>query len=180
MADANPAINLMLEAEGAYSNDPGDYGGETVWGVDYANNQNEKEIWERLAELKKDATFPENVYDDKEILGLCVSYYNRLFARLHFGDICSQPLANQVFGAYHNQGPQVIKWLQLSLKALKQPITVDGLMGEDTVNAINNVIAEGHQAYLIDLFNSFRKVRIAQYSDTRFVVGLLNRINKGA
>lgn len=196
MADSKEAIRKMLLAEGPYDNQGAisDPGGETVWGVDYANNHDPNDIittalWKRMDELRTIPYFPLSVAKDFQINLLVNQYYERLWKQMGLNDMADQAFANAVFGAYHNQGPKVIKWLQQCLNALNNklwPLDLkeDGLIGNSTIERVNKLLSNEDGAYLVDAFASSRKVGIIS-SGEKFpgrrinTRGLFNRINQG-
>lgn len=109
------AFHTLLGHEGAYSNDPADPGGETMWGVTEAvarENGYQSAMRALPVELAK------SIYRAK--------YWNRIRA-----DELPPELRYSVFDAAVNSGPgQAIRWLQRALG-----VADDGQLGPVTLAA---------------------------------------------
>ena len=128
-------IPVLLEIEGMYVNDPRDPGGETNWGISKRS------------------------YPHLDIKSLTAQeaaqiYYNDFWTKA----LCSQmnlPLAGYVFIDAVNMGVvTAIKLLQQTLG-----VSVDGVMGPQTVQAANMFPASSHYKYLQVLLNHYRTLQ---------------------
>jgi lysozyme family protein len=130
----------LLKAEGGYSNDPNDPGGETNFGVS-------KRSYPQLD--IKNLTFEEaciNVYTP--------DYWNRY----GISAINPQTIATKLFLALINMNPMdAIKCLQRALNtvSLNESFLVDGRLGSNTIKGINAC----QQAWLLDRF----RIELAAY-----------------
>jgi len=127
MADFNKAIVITLKNEGGYINDPLDKGGETKYGIS-----------------KKS-------YPDLDIKSLSIEQAKEIYKKdfwdcLKCNFIENQKLANKIFDMSVLMGiKNVVKKLQLVI-CLKYcvNITIDGIIGIETLNYIN-----GHKSDII-------------------------------
>jgi lysozyme family protein len=112
MTDFNQAVVLILKAEGGYSNDPNDPGGETQWGIS------------------------KRTYPNLDIKNLTIDGAREIYKRDYWdkvkGDEITWPLNLYLFDAAVNQGVQpAITMLQKALS-----IQQDGILGNNTLSAI--------------------------------------------
>ncbi len=152
MADFNQALQLVLQNEGGYSSDPNDPGGETYKGV--ARNMNSNWVGWTLIDLqKKQPNFPANLTNNSELNAEIEQFYKvNYWDRVKGDDITEQRVANSIFdfGVNAGVGTSVI---------LAQKVTgadEDGVMGPDSVTAINKTDADQFIAY-------FTLAKIARY-----------------
>lgn len=134
MADFTQAFQLMITHEGGYCNDPDDPGGETYKGI--ARNYFSKWTgWTKVDLLKKQVNFPANLDKDSELQKAVFSFYKVNFWDKTNGDrIANQGVANSIFDFGVNAGCGVSASLAQQVVGAK----VDGAIGNDSINAINN------------------------------------------
>lgn len=112
MADPfDTAVTAVLSYEGGYANDPNDPGGETNWGIS------------------------KRAYPNLDIRSLtrddAIRIYRRDYWNVAKCDQFPAPIAIALFDAAVNQGPSAaVRLLQRALG-----VTVDGIVGPQTVNA---------------------------------------------
>jgi len=114
----------IINIEGGYSNDPDDPGGETKYGISkrsYPNEDIKNLTVERAVEIyTRDYWNPNNI-----------------------GSIQDQTTANIVFRFIVNAGHETaVKMLQTCLNTfvpIIPSVTVDGVLGKSTLQAINNI-----------------------------------------
>ena len=128
--DWDAAIKFVLEAEGGYTLDPNDRGGETMFGV--ARNHHPSWIGWAVVDAKKNHQgFPDTLNNDHELLNSARDLYKTLFWDVCRCDELPSPLAIAVFDSAVNQGINgTARMLQIALG-----VTVDGVIGEKTVAA---------------------------------------------
>lgn len=140
MSTFDNAKAALLDAEGGYSDDPDDPGGETHWGVSKRSYPN-LDI--------KNLTFED----------ACNKVYIPDFWNQYgISAINPQQVANKLFLAIINMNPQdAIKCLQRSLNAIStnESFLVDGRLGGQTVKGINAC----QQMWLIDRF----RIELSKY-----------------
>lgn len=174
MADFQQALKVLLAAEGPGGvDDPNDPGGMTVWGI---TRQYESSWpgWQRFDQLHKGFDKPCKAktaclwYDDDELMEAVTNYYMQAFVDLHLPQMHDQAMAASFFGAFVNEGPKVVKWLQAVVG-----IAQDGAMGPATISATNAG----------SFWDKFALKRIAYYAETakpEYLRGLINRVLTGA
>ena len=189
MADSKLAIPKVLEYEGAYSNDPVDPGGETVFGITRKYEPN-WEGWKRVDEIKTSGIGPlvSIISKDTEIARCVFDYYDNLWSSFCLTQVQSQALAECIYNGCINQGAKrVIQWLQYCVNALSvssEDISEDGAMGVGTINRVSALESLGRGEILLTLLKA---QRISAYCQTvhnredslKFIKGWLVRIDKG-
>lgn len=164
------AIGFVLSHEGGYSNNPNDLGGETNYGISKrflnANNIDIKNI--------KDIT----VSQAKLI------YYTYFWLPIKAEEINDNKIALMLFDTAVLCGKsKAIEFLQQAI-TLFVPITVDGIIGHETLGAINKITeSDFYREYLIDIFATIRKkfhidIARSNSSQATFIKGWLNRVNE--
>lgn len=156
--------SALLAAEGDYSNDPDDPGGETHWGVSKRSYPN-LDI--------RNLTFED----------ACTKVYFPDFWKIYgLSEINPQKVANNLFLALINMNPpDAIKCLQRALNAISTngSFLVDGRLGPQTVRGINNC----QQMWLIDRFRIelslyYLSVVNAHPKELKFLKGWIGRALK--
>ncbi len=124
MADFNLEVEKLLIVEGGYVNDKDDPGGETKFGISKRS------------------------YPNLNIANLTAAAAKKIY-KIDFWDaagldkINDQLIAAEIFDSLVNIGPVVKKWLQKAYNltnywAGNNDITVDGIIGSQTISAINS------------------------------------------
>lgn len=132
MAKFEPALQLVLQNEGGFSNNPKDSGGATNLGISLR--------------LYKKCVKPDADIDDIKKLTVsdATDIYRKLFwDRAPFADINSQNIANKLFDLSVNMGtPAAVKCLQVAINDIFRDnvLVEDGVLGPRTINMINNVV----------------------------------------
>lgn len=150
MAEFIKAYQVVLQNEGVYSNDPLDSGKRTVLGISEANWP----LWagwkiiDRLSTPKEMATTP-------ELQSLVQQFYlNNFWEPIKGDEISSQFIASSIFDASVNMGIKpVVKLVQSVLG-----ITTDGIIGNNTIKAIN---ASEDRLFIAE----FKLAKISRYCD---------------
>ena len=156
MADFNIAYGLTMQAEGGYSNNPADTGGETFKGVSRKNNPNWSG-WAIIDAIK--ATNPPSLNaalnQDSDLLQKIMNFYQVNYWDVNrTGDINDQPTANQVFDTAVNCGTgTAAKFLQEAAG-----VNVDRMIGSITLAAVNGADPQ-------TLYNQFIGYRKQYYLD---------------
>ena len=113
------AVEVVLRHEGGYVNDLNDPGGETKFGISKRS------------------------YPDLDIKNLTREqaieiYYNDWWCRYRYGEIEDLDVATKVFDLSVNMGPATAhRLLQEALVFLGYPVDVDGILGPQTLVAVN-------------------------------------------
>jgi hypothetical protein len=167
MADVNKFSDMLLQFEGGYVNNKSDLGGCTNEGITLATWQ--KFGWDMNGDniINCDDI---KLLGKKEFVFILKKYY---WDVLHCDDIQNQSIANFICDWFYNSGYYAIKHLQTILK-----LTADGIIGPNTIKAINSANQE-------QLFKDLQNDRITFVnnickttpSQNQFLVGWLRRIN---
>lgn len=155
MADPNIAINLTIQNEGGWVNDPFDSGHETNMGITQADmpSVNLKELTPVQA----------------------AAYYRANYWKTYFSQIANQSVGNKIFDMGVLFGVETMIQLLQHTLGIKQ----DGVFGPDTLQAVNDEDSEE----LLYLFKGSLKAHAMAIvaknpKDKKFLQGWLNRVNK--
>ncbi|WP_345894750.1 glycoside hydrolase family 108 protein [Natroniella sulfidigena] len=153
-----------MKYEGGYSNDPIDRGGKTKYGI--------TEETARKAGYKgpiKELTLEEA----KEI------YHQHYWANHHYDKIEKQEIAIKLFDQAVNLGPPTAnRILQRAYNILNQDtITVDGIVGPQTLAAVNQYPHPDDLHHLLNVLQAKRYIEIVENNESqkRFIRGWLKR-----
>lgn len=191
MANLNAFFPSLIQNEGGFVNHPADPGGATNWGVILANwikwgrdldGDGDIDV-EDLKKMSKDDAY--QIYK--------VHFWDKIM-----GDqIASQNVANIFFDMYVNAPGVAVKMMQRLLSLyFRKPVTIDGVVGSATIQALNSADAgQVHDAYKrlratyyryrAGQFDSnnpwhlyFKSIGIKSSSEFEvFLKGWLNRVN---
>lgn len=183
MAKFELAYKETSKVEGLYANNPADTGGETWAGIS-RNNFPTWSGWIIIDAIKhkygkSTATINkygrlDNTLHDKEIAFWKKNFWDVL--KLDF--VNDQQLANSVYDFGVNSGTsRAGKYLQTAYNSCKglKALSVDGLIGSKTLNAINTYDAK----FLYNTYNKFREEfyrSIAKGNQAQFLKSWLSRL----
>ena len=154
MADFDIALARTLRFEGGYSSNPNDSGGETYRGIT-RNFHPAWAGWPIIDKAKSSPAFPSSLEANPLVQSLVAEFYRTEFwNKLRAGEIFSQAIANELFDAAVNHGiPPAVKILQQGMNYLTAPpllfLTVDGIVGTASINAVNRWLKESSLEYLV-------------------------------
>lgn len=157
MANFEEAIAFVLPHEGGYVNHPADPGGETKYGISKRSYPNED-----IANLTIErASF---IYRR--------DFWNPLYERIN-----SQAIANKVFDFAVNMGSsQAHKLLQGSCNDCGELVSVDGALGNVTLNAVNSADSTLLlEAYKRAAVGYYQHLVVTKPSNSVFLVGWCRR-----
>ena len=153
-----PALELSLENEGGYANDPNDPGGETNFGISSC------------------------AYPNEDIKNLTIERARYLYKRdywypLRLDTLVDQRLANNLFdwGIHHGVRGTAKKWQLMLAREYGFKGKVDGIIGSATIEFTNNLLEGGGE---IDLNAKMVKARILYYTSSAKPVFLKNFVNR--
>jgi len=172
MANFNDCIKKLLINEGVYSNDSTDSGGETVYGISRKNFPN-AEIWKIVDQERYQTSFPNCLKDNQEILLLVNEFYQANFWQPIQGDrIINGVKAFSLFDFAVNSGiSQAVKIVQRALG-----VTDDGVMGNNTVNGLNNANLEEFIAkFKIEKVKFYVKIVDNKPNQIKYLKGWIKR-----
>lgn len=113
------AVEVVLDHEGGYVNDPRDPGGETNWGIS------------------------KRAYPNLDIANLTRAdaiaiYYKDFWQRYNYAQLQDDIVATKLLDMAVNMGPATAhRLLQEALVFLGHPVAVDGIIGPQTIAAAN-------------------------------------------
>lgn len=144
----NYALDIILEHEGGYSNDPIDPGGATNFGI----TQHE------LSQIDKEFNLPNDV---KNLSRDDASKYYKMkwWDNYHYELIDSIALSTKIFDMAVNMGAsQAHKIAQKSCQYCGySTLNIDGKMGPKTITALNEISLHGREKDLMDEIVSEQK-----------------------
>lgn len=152
------AVEVVLQHEGGYVNDPRDPGGETKFGIS------------------------KRQYPELDIAGLTREqaaeiYYRDFYAKYGYARINDEAVATKVFDMAVNMGPTTAhRLLQEALVFVGYPVEIDGIIGPQTIGAANKADPE-RLLRVLRWLAAHRYYRIAaQRPQSRaFLIGWLTR-----
>jgi lysozyme family protein len=153
MARFDDAVNITLQWEGGYVNDPADPGGETNFGISKRDHPNVD-----IKNLTVDQA--KGIYKQ--------SYWKDLY-----GEITSQVAGNKLFDMGVNIGVgTAVRLLQFALA-----VTVDGIFGVNTLAAVNNAGESILAPYKQALAQHYQDLVVRNPNLSKFLNGWLRRAN---
>lgn len=177
MADFDRAYGEVLKNEGGYVNHPADRGGETYKGI-ARNMQKGWAGWAIIDREKTQAMFPSRLEQNQELQSLVRGFYRTQFWNVVRGDaITHQSVANMLFDFSVNMGISAgVQLVQRACVILGKAISVDGVVGGGTLNAVNSLVARD----LVQVIKACAAARYLQLVEGRiqnraFIKGWLNR-----
>jgi lysozyme family protein len=190
MANFKNAYALTMGHEGHYSNDPEDTGGETWKGV-ARNFHPNWGGWSIIDAAKSKPNFPNSLKSSNELEEQVMDFYKKVFwDKLLGDDIPSQWIGEELFDTAVNAGvKKAITFLQTALNVLNRAeklyknLTVDGITGPNTMNALKALLAiNGEEVFLYKVLNILQgyhyvNIMMNKESQEKFARGWLNRVD---
>ena len=158
----NEAVNIVLDFEQGYSDDPTDKGGETKYGISKRQYPN--------VDIKN-----LTIFDAKEI------YYKDYWSKLFCPQIKNPEIRLEIFDFGVNAGVEKsTECMQKALNLIGEPVITDKRMGHFTMSAINRAT----KTYPTALMSAFRGYQFMHYlgivtrtpKQRKFIRGWLTRI----
>ena len=157
-------FDYLLKVEGGYSNDKYDKGGKTKYGI---TEEDARDFGYKgdMQDLTKD--FAKNIYLKKYYLG------NKL------DKVVNDKVALSVCDFIVNGGAWGAKKAQAALNELGFDLRVDGILGEKSLAALNEVDENKFLEKYHDLQRRYYRVLAANKpSQKKFLTGWLNRVDR--
>ena len=157
-------FDYLLKVEGGYSNDKNDKGGKTKYGI---TEEDARDFGYKgdMQDLTKD--FAKNIYLKKYYLG------NKL------DKVVNDKVALSVCDFIVNGGAWGAKKAQAALNELGFDLRVDGILGEKSLAALNEVDENKFLEKYHDLQRRYYRVLAANKpSQKKFLTGWLNRVDR--
>lgn len=180
MSDFKLALDLLEQVEGTFSDDANDPGGVTVFGITqkYDPTWGGWPVANHLIALHAIKVLGK---DDPVLQTWVAKFYKVIWDGLGV-EVLGQAMANAVIGAYVNQGPRVIGWVQAACDEQGAGLVIDRHMGPKTLSAC--LACPNQQKLYSDFtdlrvlaYNATAKARPAEATD---LPGWLNRVKQGA
>jgi len=182
MADFKIAFEKTLILEGGYANHPADKGGETYCGI-ARNFFPNWSGWIYIDSLKSKPDFPKNI-DKQKLLPEIENFYKKQFwDTLRLDEIKAQDIAEEIYDTGVNMGEKTaVKIVQEACNLLNRDgkdypeLEVDGVIGKNTVNTINNHPYPKTLYNLLNFLQAERYIEICRKNRTQevFMRGWLN------
>lgn len=158
-----------MAAEGKYSNNPRDPGGETVWGI-ARNRIKDWPFWPRWDQLKKSMGWTAASEAPETLAAVAYWYQNAPdgpWVKVRGSDISSQWIADELFDTATNTGPAVAAaFLQRTLNVLNrsdlagaplwEELEVKGGIGPKTLGALRAALARGMGPAVFQYLNALQ------------------------
>lgn len=187
MADFVKAFNItVFDYEGIWSNDAGDAGGITVYGLTIMEDP-DWSMWSLIRQLYAGSgDMAAKITAHPEILTSAHDYYKRTYwDKMLCDQVADQNIANELFDTGVNCSiGTAVTFLQRSLNLLNREqkdypdITEDGSMGKNTLAALNANKNHDNLLLLMNVLQGERYVEICERNRTqeRFLNGWLKRV----
>ena len=157
-------FEYLLKVEGGYSNDKYDTGGKTKYGI----IEKEARAYGFKGDMRDlDIPFARSIYDRKYYHG------NRL------NEVNDDRVALSICDWIVNSGNWGAKKAQYALNLLGNNLTVDGKIGNKTIEALNSTNSDKFLEVYHDLQRKFyRSIVSAKPTQKAFLKGWLNRVDR--
>ena len=188
MADFNKAYEATMSHEGGYSNDFIDTGGETYKGISRKYNGSWSG-WVIIDGYKNDNSFPKCLDNADNLQDSVKNFYKVNYWDNFKGDqIIDQNVAEEIFDTGINMGlSRAGKFLQKSLNCLNRnqslyaDISIDGKVGNNTINALNALLNTDDNTVLLKMMNVLQGNHYIEYMGNdprqeRFARGWFSRV----
>jgi len=167
MASFKQAVYVVLQHEGLLSEDPADHGGTTNYGISLG--------FLKAEGIDIDGDGDSDAIDVRELSKeKAMDIYEEYFWDRHqYGRIFDQQVATKVFDLAVNMGAKRLhKLLQRALCSIGLPVAVDGIFGQETLNAVNCADPDQLHAALRKEADRFYR----SLNQPRFLEGWLRRL----
>lgn len=179
MANFSKILPFTLQYEGGYANVEGDRGGMTYRGI--ARKFNPYWFgWKIIDNILNARRIKHNeIINDSSLNALVVAQYREKYWSMIMGDsIRSDRKATLVFDFFVHSEANAVKTIQRLLNdKFNNQLSVDGVIGMRTIQAINNA---GEMKFLKELHNRRKQYLLAvskNGSNSKFLNGWMNRLN---
>jgi lysozyme family protein len=152
------AINVILDHEGDYVDDPDDCGGETKFGI-------------------SKRSYPHLDIPTLNLDAAKAIYYQDYWEPQRYHEIENLPLIIKLFDLAVNMGSRMAhRLIQRALRSAGNNVVEDGLLGPKTIAAINAVdISDLLAALKSEAAGYYRSLAVSNPKQRKFLKGWLNR-----
>jgi lysozyme family protein len=190
MADFLEAYKITLKHEGGYAkDDDDDQGGETYKGISRRYNPSWVG-WSIIDQHKLRPGFPNTAYNDTLLNKEVRKFYKERYWDVNLLDeFNSQPVANEMFDTGVNMGiGRAGRFLQCALNLLNNngerwdDIVEDGVVGKNTLKALNACLAFRGDEVLYKILNVLQGMHYIEYmtkspTQEKYAYGWFSRVN---
>jgi lysozyme family protein len=189
MADFLEAYKITLKHEGGYAKDDDDQGGETYKGISRRYNPSWVG-WSIIDQHKLRPGFPNTAYNDTLLNKEVRKFYKERYWDVNLLDeFNSQPVANEMFDTGVNMGiGRAGRFLQCALNLLNNngerwdDIVEDGVVGKNTLKALNACLAFRGDGVLYKILNILQGMHYIEYmtkspTQEKYAYGWFSRVN---
>jgi lysozyme family protein len=189
MTNFDEAFEKTMGAEGGYTNDPTDRGGETYKGIS-RKYEPDWEGWSIIEDFKNKPNFPKNLVTSNELQELVKQVYKEKYWNINKLDLCpDQDVANELFDTGVNMGTKrAATYLQIALNCLNKnqllygDIDEDGKIGTATLYALTTLLNKESNEVLLKIMNVLQGNHYIEYmrqdpQQEKFARGWFTRVN---
>jgi lysozyme family protein len=170
MANFDLAFEKTMGAEGGYTNDLTDRGGETYKGVSRRYHP-DWEGWIIIDDLKTKPNFPKNLESNSDLQALIRRFYKENYWNINKLDLFSdQAVAEEMFDTGVNMGTKrAATYLQTALNCLNKQqvlygdIDEDGKIGSATIYVMNTLLSKESSELLLKIMNVLQGNHYIEY-----------------
>jgi lysozyme family protein len=170
MANFDLAFEKTMGAEGGYTKNPTDVGGETYKGVSRKYEPN-WEGWAIIESLKNKPNFPKNLDSNDDLQALVKRVYKEKYWNVNKLDLISdQAVAEEMFDTGVNMGTKrAAIYLQTALNCLNKnqvlygDIAEDGKIGTETLYVLKALLSKESNETLLKIMNVLQGMHYIEY-----------------
>jgi lysozyme family protein len=169
----NYAVSQTLDLEGGYSNDPGDPGGETKFGITH---------------ITLDEAYRRGIVSHNVVKNLTADEAKQIYFVMYYQDvkldlISDKYISATLFDCCVNMGQGAPgKIAQKALVHLEEIITVDGAIGPITINLINKWGQKDRRAFFTTIncekYIHYKEIIANKPSQAQWARGWMHRIQQ--
>ena len=185
MADFVQSFNdIIVPFEGFYSNDPDDSAGLTIWGLQQVDDSDWSE-WPTILAAQSNPGFPNNLDQNALLQSAQLYYQSKYWNPMLLGSVKYYLTARSMFNIGVNQGiSTAVVFLQRILNVFSEEgslyplLTVDGLMGTKTINALNSITNQDYIYTCLKSLQANKYISICEKNPTQtvFINGWISRV----
>ncbi len=183
MANFSKAIEVIINIEGGYVDDPDDRGGETFMGISRVANPRWKG-WHIIDKYKDGRGLSSSLLDDAYLKTLAKQLYKKKYWDIFKGDsFASEGIAKEMLDIGVNMGRRsAIRFLQTSLNAVNTSslpdLKVDGRIGRKSLALLTEVMQKGLESYIVLMLNilqgrKYISIGVRKKTQRKFMKGWL-------
>ncbi len=183
------ALNNALSSEGLISNNKSDHGGFTYKGISWIKHP-DWPGWKIIDDFFRNTDYKsvQQLNNNTDLHNLVIDFYRSEFWNKIQGDnLSTQQIANELFESSVNLGvPAASEILQRTINLLNRnislypDITVDGVIGNQTLEALKKCFAANGEKLIYNLLNFYqakRYIEIMEKDHTQEIfIGWFSRI----